>query len=229
MAVAQQLSLFYNQNWGRMVLDYSEVRELSAFACVSKDLNLVCQEIFANSLRWKELLGRDFGYYEPGEMFEVEIERIRCIAVNCMVMCCENFSYSMNPYTCIIEMEEIDGMIPKICEKQELIPEEIPDAVMKGFSPDRFYHFYKKVYIQLLHSPEVKEFLKRDFKPLLIDEKQVSLCSYSYSKDIPIYRLSFLRCSVELEGVRKNYRLLSLFKEWVPVAKKDSPLGENDR
>jgi hypothetical protein len=198
----EQISRFYNQPWGQAILDQNP---FGFFACVNKDLNA----IYRTSPRWKSLLLEDFAYYEQESTCTIEQERIKCIVLNFMVNCSE-------------DPEHLDSVLHN---KSMTIPEKIPDAIMTSTESDRFYSFYLNTRIQLLSLPQVNKFSSKE-NPPLIDFQQLPFSLDCYKPTIPVFRLSFID-EFKKEELTTLYRLLGIFKKFIPSADQDERLRMN--
>lgn len=192
----EQISRFYNQPWGQAILDQTP---FGLFACVNKDLNA----IYRASPRWKELLLKDFAYYEQKSACTIEQERIKCIVLNFMV----NHSDTT---------EHLDSFLHN---KSMTIPEQIPDAIMTSTEPDRFYSFYLNTRIQLLRLPAVNNFSSKE-NPPLIDFQQLPFSLDCYKPTIFVFRLSFIN-KFEKNQLTTLYRLLGIYKKFIPTSDQD--------
>ena len=199
----EQLSQFYNQQWGQAILDQSS---FGLFACVNKDLNA----IYRTSSRWKELLLEDFAYYEHGRTCPVEQERIKCIVLNFMAICSH---------------DSIDHLDSSLHNKSMEIPEQIPNAIMTSTQPDRFYRLYLNTRIQLLMLPQVNNFSNKK-KPPLIDFKQLPFFPDCYTLTTPVFRLSFID-KADQQQLKTFYRLLGVFKKFIPNTDQNEQLMMN--
>ncbi len=198
----EQISQFYNQPWGQVILDQTP---FGLFACVNKDLNA----IYRTSSRWKELLLKDFAYCEEKSTCTIEQERIKCIVLNFMVNCSD-------------ATEQLDSVLHN---KSMTIPEKIPDEIMTSTESDRFYSFYLKTRMQLLTLPEINNFSSKE-NPPLIDFQQLPFYSDCYMRTISVFRLSFI------DKFNKNqlttlYRLLGVFKKFIHSPDQDERLLMN--